>query len=168
MRDELKKRQHEQKLQVHVARHNYNELLEFIHTRYDPDRLDNPSRSVQAKTNKAKVAPENASLRLPVELERRFLEILLVIIDDSWELPHGCQWIELLAHLKAFEWSSQMMTQDNEFSDCFRFFHKASQLYGFEREFMRTYTEQYQVMSNRLQPDFSLKINSEPHDLVSI
>ena len=41
-------------------------------------------------------------LRIPVELEHRFLEVLQLIIVDSWELPLGYQWIELLEYLEAF------------------------------------------------------------------
>mgnify|MGYP006923013835 FL=1 len=63
---------------------------------------------------------------MPVEIERRFLEILYVIIVDSWELPAGKQWIEILSFLHAFEVESQLYEQDNPLKDCFKFFHKAS------------------------------------------
>ena len=65
-------------------------------------------------------------LRLPVELERRFLEILYVIIVDSWEIPVSHQWIELLNFLNAFTAESQLYELDNPLKDCFKFFHKAS------------------------------------------
>lgn len=102
MRDELKRRQHETYIKQLEARHLYNELLEFIHSRYDPERKDNPSRRVEMNAVDAKIISENNILRLPVELERRFLEILYVIIEDNWELPVSFQWIELLQFLRAF------------------------------------------------------------------
>lgn len=54
------------------------------------------------------------------------MEILYVIIMDSWELPVGKQWIELLNFLNAFDAESQLYEQDNPLKDCFKFFHKAS------------------------------------------
>ena len=87
-------------------------------------------------------------MRLPVELERRFFEILLVILEDSWELPVGHQWIELLEFLRAFNWDSQLMFQDNELSDCFQFFNRASQLFDFEKEFIETFTAKYMELND--------------------
>lgn len=78
------------------------ELLEYIHTRYDPKRLDNPERATEVNALDYKIIKEHKLIRTPVELERRFLEILFVIISDSWEIPEGHQWIELLEFLKAF------------------------------------------------------------------
>ena len=65
------------------------ELLEYMHSRYDPDRKDNPSKAIEVSAIDTKLMSDNNILRLPVELERRFLEILFVIIEDSWELPQG-------------------------------------------------------------------------------
>ena len=84
------------------AFHNYHELLEFIHTRYDPKRKDNEERTIKINAIDQKIINDNKMLRLPVELERRFLEILYVILVDTWELPVGQQWIELLHFLNAF------------------------------------------------------------------
>ena len=81
------------------------ELLEYIHTRYDHRRLDAPERAVELTAIEKKLTSgENGNriLRAPVELERRFLEILYVIIEDSWELPTEGQWIELLDFLQGF------------------------------------------------------------------
>ena len=78
------------------------ELLEFIHTRYDPKRQDNLDRATEVNALDYKIIKENKLIRTPVELERRFLEIVYVIISDSWEIPEGYQWIELLEFLNAF------------------------------------------------------------------
>ena len=64
-------------------------MLEYIHTRYDPDRKDAPEKAIKLSAVEFKVIKENNLLRLPVELERRFLEIVGMIIEDSWELPSG-------------------------------------------------------------------------------
>ena len=45
---------------------------------------------------------------MPCELERRFMDILHVILSDAWELPTSQQWIEILVYLNAFDYSSQM------------------------------------------------------------
>ena len=89
VRQELKRRKHE-KLHGHShARQCYNDMLEYIHTRYDPDRKDAPEKAIKLSAVEFKVIKENNLLRLPVELERRFLEIVGMIIEDSWELPSG-------------------------------------------------------------------------------
>ena len=93
-----------------------------MHSRYDPKRLDNPSKAVEVNALDAKLISEFQILRLPVELERRFFEILYVIIEDNWELPTGTQWVELLEYLNAFNWDSQLIGKDNELQDCFKFF----------------------------------------------
>ena len=74
---------------------------------------------------------------MPCELERRFMDILHVILSDAWELPTSQQWIEILVYLNAFDYSSQMCGQDNVLKDCFRFFLEASKLFGFEKQFKR-------------------------------
>ena len=65
------------------------DLLEYVHSRYDPERKDNLSKAIEVNALDTKLMSDNHILRLPVELERRFLEILFVIIEDSWELPIG-------------------------------------------------------------------------------
>ena len=102
VREELKKRKQTKYLSYSEAFHNYNELLEFIHTRYDPKRKDNEERAIEINAIDQKIINDNKMLRLPMELERRFLEILYVILVDTWELPVGQQWIELLHFLNAF------------------------------------------------------------------
>ena len=49
-----------------------------------------------------KLIRENNLTRVPVELERRFMEILYLILADGWHLPEGKQWIEVLEFLEAF------------------------------------------------------------------
>ena len=102
VRDELKKRKQSKYSSYTEAYNNYLELLEYIHTRYNPKREDAPERAIQLNAIDQKIIFENNMLRLPVELERRFLEILYVIIVDSWEIPVSYQWIELLNFLNAF------------------------------------------------------------------
>ena len=102
MRDELKRRKHDTYVKQVESRHNYIELLEYVHSRYDPKRRDNPIKAVEVNAIDAKLISEHKVLRLPVELERRFFEILYVIIEDNWELPSGKQWVELLEYLNAF------------------------------------------------------------------
>lgn len=103
VRMELKKQKQKRHTTYSEAHNHYTELLEYIHTRYDPKREDAPERAIEVSALDQKIVSELRLLRLPVELERRFLEILFVIISDSWELPIGGQWIELLDFLKAFE-----------------------------------------------------------------
>ena len=43
--------------------------------------------------------------------------------------------------MKAFQAESQIYEQDNPLQDCFKFFHKASQLFKFEDVFLRKYHE---------------------------
>ena len=138
MRDELKRRKHEKQSDHAEARNNYYELLEFIHTRYDHKRADDPNRTINLSPHESKLMHGEGDnlLRLPCELERRFLEILFVIIEDSWELPSGAQWIELLEFLKAFQSDSQLFVLDNPLNDCYKFFSKASQLFNFEEQFL--------------------------------
>ena len=87
VREELKRRKQDTFMKHNEARHFYNELLEFVHCRYNPQRSDNPSKAVKVSPLEQKLISDNRILRLPVELERRFLEVLFVIIEDSWELP---------------------------------------------------------------------------------
>ena len=109
-----------------------------------------------------KIIREEKILRLPVELERRFLEIVYVIIIDSWELPVGYQWIELLNFLRAFTADSQLYDEDNSLKDCFKFFTKASQLFKFEDELITQYNQSlltiqanYHSMMNMMVTDSS-------------
>ena len=46
VREELKKRKQTKYLSYSEAFHNYQELLEYIHTRYDPKRKDNLERAI--------------------------------------------------------------------------------------------------------------------------
>lgn len=143
VRDELKRRKHEKYLRQVEARQHYSDLLEYVHSRYDPERPDNPHKALEVSAIDAKKISEHKIMRLPVELERRFFEILFVIIEDNWELPVSSQWIELLEYLKAFNLESQLVGLDNELQDCFKFFLRASRLFGFEEEFRRAYQNKY-------------------------
>ena len=96
MREELKRRKHDEYVRQVEARHHYQDLLDYVHSRYDPKRKDNPSKAVEVNAMDAKMISEHKVLRLPVELERRFFEILHIMIEDNWQLPIGFQWIELL------------------------------------------------------------------------
>lgn len=78
---------------------------------------------------------EGKIVRVPCELERRFMDVLHVILSDAWELPSGKKWIQILDYLNAFDISSQMCSQDNPLRDCYHFFKKASQLFDFEKVF---------------------------------
>ena len=89
LREELKKRKKNQYHDYWHTRHIYTEMLEYMHTRYDPDRLDNPTRSLELAPYEKKLMTEQENIRAPVELERRFLEILYLIIKDSWQIPKG-------------------------------------------------------------------------------
>lgn len=89
MREELRRRKQEKYLNNHEARQSYLELLEYIHTRYNHAREDQPERARELSPLEKKYITEHKLLRLPGELERRFMEIVYVIIEDSWELPVG-------------------------------------------------------------------------------
>lgn len=72
---------------------------------------------------------------MPCELERKFLDIVHLILVDSWEIPTSNQWISILQYLDAFSKDSQMCGCDNFLKDCFQFFLKVSHLFNFENEF---------------------------------
>lgn len=67
-----------------------------------------------------------------MELERKFLEVMQMMIVDNWNLPKSHQWIDLLNFIDAFSQDSQLYDNDNALKDCFRFFRKVSQLFNFE------------------------------------
>ena len=71
------------------GRISYQELLEYIHTRYHPERLDCIERAVEVQPFDKKIIREQNLTRVPVELERRFMEILYLILEDGWHLPEG-------------------------------------------------------------------------------
>lgn len=106
VRQELKRRKQQKYSSHYDAHQNYHEILEYIHTRYEPTRKDKPERAIEINPFDQKIINEHKMLRLPVELERRFIEILYIIIVDSWELPLGSQWIDLLNFLNAFSQDS--------------------------------------------------------------
>ena len=87
VRDEFIRRKQQKYSTCYDAHQNYHELLEYIHSRYDPLRKDAPERAAEINPFDQKVISDHKMLRLPVELERRFLEILYMIIVDSWEIP---------------------------------------------------------------------------------
>ena len=126
IRDEMKRRKKERYEEFKRGRHSYHEMLEYIHTRYQPDRPDARERAVEVSALDKKVINENELKRVPVELERRFMEILFVILEDGWQLPRGYQWIEVLEYLQAFSQHSQLLTQDNALKDCYTFFKRVS------------------------------------------
>ena len=76
---------------------------------------------------------EGKVLRVPCELERKFLDILHLILLDAWDIPSPAQWISIMEFLNAFDYSSQMCGQDNILKDCYMFFFKAAKLFGFEQ-----------------------------------
>lgn len=84
------------------------ELLEFIHSRYDPNRKDDPSKALPISPFEKKVTQEKNLVRVPVMLERQFLEIMYIILEDGWQVPQGAQWLDILEYLRAFESESQM------------------------------------------------------------
>ena len=128
---ELKKKKKKAYRDHFHARHIYTEMLEYVHTRFNPERKDNPVRAEMISAEDKMIIFENQLLRTPVELERRFLEILYIIILDSWNLPKSEQWLEILDFLGAFSPGSQLLSQDNELKDCYRFFLKISEDFGF-------------------------------------
>ena len=142
MRDELKRRKRERCEEFRRARLSYHELLEFIHTRYQPERPDAKERAVTVSALDKKIIGEHELKRVPVDLERRFMEILHVILEDGWQLPRGYQWIEVLEFLQAFTQQSQLFAQDNALKDCCTFFRRVSQLLNFEQEFAFRYQQQ--------------------------
>ena len=89
MRQELKRRKQEKFSYYHESRAIYKEMLEYLHTRYDPRRTDAPERAVKPTPFDQRLMTEYNILRIPVELEYRFLEMLKLLIVDSWELPLG-------------------------------------------------------------------------------
>ena len=65
----------------------YWELLEFIHTRYSPFRADDPSKKKLIITPEEFKCMDLGIKRLPTELERRFFDILYLIVADWWRVP---------------------------------------------------------------------------------
>ena len=66
-------------------------------------------------------AIENCVKRLPCELERRFFDILYIIVKDWWYVPDTSQWIEIIKQIGGFEPDSELM-KDTALKDCFEFF----------------------------------------------
>jgi len=66
-------------------------------------------------------AIENGVKRLPCELERRFFDILYIIVKDWWYVPDSSQWIEIIKQIGGFEPDSELM-KDTVLKDCFEFF----------------------------------------------
>ena len=62
------------------------------------------------------------------------MDILYLILTDAWEVPHRAQWIKILEFINAFDYSSQMCSQDNVLKDCFKFFETASKMFRFHDE----------------------------------
>ena len=89
VRQEMKKKMKTRYERFKNGRIVYQELLEFIHTRYSPDRADCKERSIVVQAYDKKLIRENNLTRVPVELERRFMEILYLILEDGWNLPEG-------------------------------------------------------------------------------
>ena len=139
VRAEMKKKMKIRYERFKNGRISYQELLEYIHTRYQPERPDCKERSIEVDAFDKKLIRENNLTRVPVELERRFMEILYLILADGWHLPEGKQWIEVLEFLEAFSLHSQLMSQDNALKDCYHFFLLASQLFGFEEDYLTRY-----------------------------
>lgn len=102
VRAEMKKKMKIRYERFKNGRISYQELLEYIHTRYQPERPDCKERSIEVDAFDKKLIRENSLTRVPVELERRFMEILYLILADGWHLPEGKQWIEVLEFLEAF------------------------------------------------------------------
>ena len=98
----------------------YCQLLEYIHSRYQPQRPDNPSlrRITSIKENEA---IEVGVKRMPCELERRFFDVLYIIVKDWWYVPDGGQWVEILRQIGAFEPDSELI-RDTALKDCYEFF----------------------------------------------
>lgn len=65
----------------------YWELLEYIHTRYAPFRQDDPSKRQLVISAEQFQCMEEGVKRLPSELERRFFDILYLIVADWWRVP---------------------------------------------------------------------------------
>ena len=86
---ELKKRKKQRYEEFKTGHASYHELLEYIHTRYQPERPDCKERAIIISPYDKKIIDENDLKRVPVELERRFMEILYFILEDGWYLPRG-------------------------------------------------------------------------------
>lgn len=101
----------------------YKELLEYIHSRYCPRRPDNPTRQRKISLEE-NIALDSGVKRLPCELERRFFDILYIIVKDWWYVSDGNQWIDILRQIGAFEPESELM-RDNVLRDGYEFFRLA-------------------------------------------
>jgi hypothetical protein len=117
---------------------NYNELLEYIHTRYKPDRPDNPNRKHELDTYEL-LALDNGCSRLPTELERRFMDILYLIVSDKMQVPVGGQWMKILDFLNAFDIQDSELILDNEVSDTYVFFSIVARMLDFSDLFQQKY-----------------------------
>ena len=119
----MKHRNHIEKMKLTDVQAQYMELLEYIHTRYRPTRPDNPGRAVELSPHDANAS--HGIKRLPIEMERRFLDIVLVIIKDKWEVPEAEHWIQILDFIELFKSNSPLFAE-NPLNDCHRFFHLCS------------------------------------------
>ena len=109
----------------------YQELLEYIHTRFSPLRPDNPALAKSSMTTAELDAQHLGVKRVPSELERRFFDILYLIVADWWLVPSPEQWVEIMAQIGCFHPESEL-NQDTPLRDTLNFFTKAAQLLGFE------------------------------------
>ena len=75
---------------------------------------------------------------MPCELERRFFDVLYIIVKDWWYVPDGEYWVEILRQIGAFEPKSELM-RDTALRDCYEFFKTAGRMLCFEKEFDAEY-----------------------------
>ena len=67
---------------------------------------------------------------MPSELERRFFDIMFLLVQDSWDVPSEQEWLEILYQIGAFDSQSELLS-DNCLGDTHEFFNEASKLLGF-------------------------------------
>lgn len=96
----------------------YWDLCEYVHTRYQPERLDNPSLRQEIISMAEFDLREQGVRRLPTELERRFLDVFYLIVMDWWKVEERMQWLEILKIVGCFLPKSELI-QDNVLRDSY-------------------------------------------------
>ena len=118
----------------------YMELCEFIHTRFHPQRPDNPQLRKSIITTEEIEAQKMGIKRVPSELERRFFDIVFLIVQDHWEVPGADEWLKIVEQIGAFAENSELVN-DNCLGDTHEFFKEAARLLGFTRQYAERYRE---------------------------
>lgn len=118
---EMKKLKDKAEKMYAEARQVYVELLEFVNSRYNADRKDCPARSVKLTKFEKQQIVKLGLKRMPVELERRFMDILMLLLKDDWTIPEKAEWMDVLEFLDAFDVESPIFV-DSPLRDCYHFF----------------------------------------------